>query len=268
MANLYCLGRCAQICHPPAARRPAGFALDTAESLLEELVELLGYAGSFLAASRGCFLATVCHPVSFREPFRAWQRSSEEQLVTLVSRAREPPVQPEAETDAVLAMAMEHAEVELLITELLAAPKSISSILLQYGHQMKRLLRWIVLAQAQGCGRQAVDAAIQELNRRAVQMAAGGWALLKHLPDPLLPSRWAAWVELQAGIPEGYCQRYLQQRQKVSQLWVTTRQTLLSALELIEATLKTTHELRAGDGSCIACVAGAISRGWLARSLM
>lgn len=237
-----------------------GSALDILDLLLEVMVELLGYEAvleGFAVVCQRWYLAAACHALCFRDRFETWQRDTLIRLDDLVSQASEPPTENMETLDWPFAIAMEHAEVELRITEFLASPPSVLLVtLLQYGHQLTSLLQWIHLAEdnagmvSQTHQRQLLNAAVKELGRRASQLATGGREILEHLPDPGLPSRWGQWFETagqEQGISEGYCERFVQQRGKVSSLWERTRQNMQSAIESYEVIFRISKELKRPD---------------------
>ncbi|CAE8600434.1 unnamed protein product, partial [Polarella glacialis] len=222
------------------------------DAILEALVELLG-PGALLEVCRCWFTATVCNHQSFRGPLNRWQLLACSTLDEQLLQMAEPPEDDFVED---LRIGLEHAEAELRLTQLSASfPSGVTVVLLRYARRLSSLLCWINLSLQPRSGvtgegglrrQQNLWREIEELHRRARQLAEVSAVLRGRLPDPELPMRWAQWFEdigEVAGLPADHCKRYRTQREQVAAVWANNRRTFLCTDEHVDALLHSLVDL-------------------------
>lgn len=77
-----------------------------------------------------------------------------------------------------------------------------------------------------------------EFRRRVALLSAAAQELQCRLPDPELPRQWAAWLDKAgktAGLPEGHCMRYRQQREQTAAVWENNRRAFMSTVDHVNA---------------------------------
>lgn len=242
-----------------------GSSLTALDVVVGSIVELLGgpaSMASFLVGCRRWLSAAVCDPHTFRFPIEAWGARLCAQLDARLLRLEEPPEDVIAQD---LQIGLEHADEELLITDIAASsPTGMTATLLSYAQQLSNLLTWLLLSRRQPLvGEKSVffHLELTELRQRTILFLDVAMQFHSRLPDPGLPLRWASWLE-RAGdtalLPEQHSLRWRQQREQTSSVWANNRRAFLSTVDHVAVLASSLDDLEfsvaeakeAGDSVC------------------